>query len=709
VSYSEGTEALDILQLNNDGKATFRWLNRSFYYYQIYYNNTDYSPNPTPLNASYILRNSYAKYPDGDKHQFHTLDINENNQEPPSSQYNVKERIYMNDSITQISDLKLLNVSISIQNNEFLTNVSVYYIDSSDTTDTISHRIFFDDSYVGETSDTISIDLMTVVNSQLSSENRLAYGLLIDVWGINSSICTGDIEINTTEAWHVFNKTAISKLNIRVLGDGVTLSDAIVTIKSNETILGNDVSTTLISDKDRDSFAFSDNELPFMFISGYYYNFSVRWEGATIQDTFNVSGPDPDQWAPNTPVGWYNYSLLKYNFTLEFDIDMGTIDPSDYQLKLDDLTSPEDVVWGENVSVQVFFNKTDDSWSTDSAVTAPDSIQLKIELGSDVLFTFNMNPTGSPGYYLKEFNSSMLSAGIAGVFYRLVITGSKNPYTLQGDEITTLFVNGKGTVLSLRDYDNVSAEISSLSQTFGESINLTVKYYNTSNSPLKDATMTYEWLGLAPIQFYEDPINIGYYTTTLDTSMAGVWGTRSIIITATLENYTAQSFLTSISITERPTVLNGSDVVIFLSESVFALETETIEFNYTDVLSLTRISNPDEASYNWQKLDEFGDPIPGANKIGLLNETFDHRYILDLDTELMELGDYFVFLTFRKTNYELRNAVLSLTIEERLTSVNVSTGAFFIDTGEILNFTYFYTDNLTSTSIINLDTQSYTY
>ncbi|MFX1590318.1 MAG: hypothetical protein ACFFC1_19470, partial [Promethearchaeota archaeon] len=109
VSYSQGAPALDILQLSNDGKATFRWLNRSYYYYQVYYDNTDYSPNPTPLNAGYIWRDDYEKYPDGDKHQFHTLDINQNNKQPiGSGQFNVKERIYTNGSATQISDLRLL-------------------------------------------------------------------------------------------------------------------------------------------------------------------------------------------------------------------------------------------------------------------------------------------------------------------------------------------------------------------------------------------------------------------------------------------------------------------------------------------------------------------------------------------------------------------------------------------------------------------------
>ena len=709
VSYSKGGPALDILKLSDDGTATFRWLNRSYYYYQVYYNNTDYSTNPTPLNASYIRRENYEKYPGGDKQQFHTLDINQNNQEPTGlGQFNVKERIYTNGSRTQITDVRLLNVSITIQNNEFLESVSIYYIDSADNTGTLSHRIFFDDSYVAETGDNIKIDLMTVVNSKLSSENRLAYGLLIDVWGVNSSICTGVIEINMTESWHVFNKTGISRLNIRVLGDGATISDAIVTIKSVSPIFGSIVTTTLISDKNRNSYAFTDNDLPFMFLRGYYYNFTVIWEGATILDMFNVSGPDPDQWAPNNYVSWYNYSLLKYDFTLEFDINMMTANQSDYKLKFDDLSSPESVVWGNNVTVQVYFNKTVDNWVTYSAVTTPESILLKIQRGTEVLFTFNMESTGTPGYYMKEFNSSILSAGIAGIFYRLVITGTKTPYVLQSIILTTLFVQGKATVLSMHDYYDSLNPITGLSQNYGELVNLTVKYYNNSDSPLKGATITYEWLSLPPIHFYEDPINIGYYTTTIDTSLAEVWGSRTILITASLENYTTKTLLTSISIAERPTLLNGTNNVIFLSEDVFALESEYIEFDYTDVLSSTRIANLDEASYNWQKLDENNDPIPGENKIGDLIETADHRYILDLNTEFMELGDYFVFITLNKLNYELRTAVVSLTIENRPTSVNGTIGAYFINMGESLNFTYSYIDDLTSTSITNLGTQSYT-
>jgi hypothetical protein len=666
VSYDQGGAALDILQLQNDGKATFRWLNRSYYYYQVYYNNTDYSPNPTPLNASYIWRDNYANYPVGDKHQFHTLDINVNNQAPPSGQYNVKQRIYTNNSMTQISNIKLINLSISIQNNEFLKNVSVYYIDSSDNTDTMSHRIFFDDSYVGETGDNITIDLMRVFNSKLSSENRLAYGLLIDVWGVNSSICTGDIEVNMTEAWHILNRTGISKLNIRVLGDGATLSDAIVTIKSNSTILGNSVNTTLISDKNRDSFAFSTNDLPFMFLNGYYYNFSVRWESAAVQDTFNVSGPDPSQWAPNTYVGWYNYSLLKYNFTLEFDIDMGTIDPSEYKLKFENLTSPESVVWENNVTVQVYFNKTEDNWGTYSNVTAPDSIQLKIQLATQVLFTFNMiNIPGSPGYYKIEFNSSILSAGIAGVFYRLVITGSKSPYTLQGDEITTLFVNGKGTNLTLHDYYNSLNVITEFSQNYGELVNISTQYYNNSNSPLKGATITYEWLGLAPVQLNEDPINDGYYYTTIDTSIAGSWGVKTLRITASLENYSTQVIITSLNLNKRPTKLNGTTILFYKSQDVWVNDAYNFTFEYIDSLTNFTISGLEVATYTWQELDAEGNPVVGSSGSGTLTPSANNTYSLDFDTEVRSVGYYYLYINLQKQNYEERAALINLEIKLR--------------------------------------------
>ncbi|MFW9989045.1 MAG: carboxypeptidase-like regulatory domain-containing protein, partial [Candidatus Odinarchaeota archaeon] len=670
VSDVKGGDALDILQLSNDGKATFRWKNLSSYYYQVYYNNSDYSPNQiTKLNQSgYIYRNNYAKFPYGAKHQNHTLDINGYNQALLSSQFNVKERIYTNDSTSQMSDIKLINTTISIQNNEPLTNVSVYYIDSSNNTNTLSHRIFFDDSYAGVTDANITIDLMTVVNSKLSSENRLAYGLFIDVWGVNTTKCTGNIQINMTEAWHVFNKTGISKLNIRVLGDGATLSDAIVTIKSNETIveLGGYVNTTLISDKSRNSFAFSEiNDLPFMYLVGYEYNFSVVWgEPPNDKDMFNVSLQPNDQWKPPGEVILYNYTLKAYNANLTFDINMGGENQSAYKLKFDDLTSPGSVVWQNNISVQIHFNKTTDDWDSWSHVTNPDSIQLKIKRGTEVLFTFIMDHIGS-GYYIYEFNSTILSAGIAGVYYTLVITGSRSPYILEGDELTTLYVTGKETVLSLHDYNSLNV-ITSVSQNYGELVNITVKYYNNSKSPLKGASITYEWLGLDPIQIYEDPVKDGYYTATINTSIAEVWGSRSIEIVARLENYTAQTLLFSLSITERPTSLNSETDLVYISSKVWVEDPNPFEFVFKDTLTGDNIGNLTTASYTWEELYPNGSRIPGVSGTGFLTQIGDNKHRLDFRTELRSIGFYYLYVTLHKQNYKARSALINLEIMLRI-------------------------------------------
>jgi hypothetical protein len=672
ISNTEDSAALDILQLENDGKVTFQWLNQSRYYFKVYYNNTDFFPNPTLLNASFIYRDNYAKTPDGKKHQRHTFDINEKNQAPPSEFYNVKERIYTNWSTTEISDIKLINVSISIQNNEFLKNVSVYYIDSSDNTDTLSHRIYFDDSYVGETSDTISIDLMTVVNSKLSSENRLAYGLLIDVWGVNSSTCTGDIKVNMTEAMHVYNKTAISKLNIRVLGAGATISDAIVSIKSNSPIFGQVVNTILVSDKSRDSYAFSEiNDLPFMYLRGYYYNFSVVWgEPPNDKHKFNVT--ISDQWTSDDVVLWYNYSVLDYNKTLEFDIDMEQIDPDLYLLKFDNLTAPDDVVWGNNVTYQVYFNQTTDNWDPldTGPCTSPDSIQLKIMLAEDLLFTFNMDPTGTPGYYKKEFNSSIISAGTGGVFYKIVITGSKSPYTLQGDELTTLFVEGKSTVLTLHDYKSPTLEEiadDTVSEHFGELVNITVRFYNDTNNPLMDATIAFDWLNLGYnyTGFQPDPINPGYFTLTLNTGKVEVVGTRTIMIIAIRENYASQIILISLRILERPTTLNGQTGLVYSNPKIWVQKPDPYNFTYRDSLSTNIEGDLDVAIYSWQKLDENGNIIPGESGTGSLSQNPDNIYTLDFNTQLRPVGTYQIYVTLQKNNYEERFALINLEIQLR--------------------------------------------
>ena len=57
IQVNDSVEVLETLTLDAQGKATFRWLNRSEYYYMVYYDNVDYNiENPTLIDFNTISR-----------------------------------------------------------------------------------------------------------------------------------------------------------------------------------------------------------------------------------------------------------------------------------------------------------------------------------------------------------------------------------------------------------------------------------------------------------------------------------------------------------------------------------------------------------------------------------------------------------------------------------------------------------------------------
>ncbi len=691
ISDAEGTPTLDILPLDDDGKATFRWFSKPMYYFQIYYNNTDYYPNPTPLNASYIYRDNYNKLPNGNKYQTHTFNVNETNTAPAGSQtYSVNQIIYTNGSTEMFGNKKIINFTLTLTEMEDkLTNVSIYYVDKDNKTGTLAHRIYFEEGYaVSEDQDIMIIDIMTVDNDKLSTEKREAYGLLIVVNGENSSgPCNGIIDVKIFETWNIYNKTILSKLNIRVLGNGNTISDAIVRIKSNSIIteLGQIVTVNLTSSKPQDGHAFTPNNLPFWYLSGYAYNFSIAWEE---YNTFNISGPDPDQW-PFQPekgiyVDWYNYTVLKYNFTLEFDLGLGVLEPEYFFTKFDNIVYDEAVIWGQNVNIGLIFNSTRDNWGIYDNITdlygGSDYISVTIkEIGGDALFTLYMgDDANADDVFTLEFNSSILSAGFYGEFYSIIINGYKNTYD-PPPEITTgpIYIAGKPTELSLHDYYSPTLQeitTKKISQYFGEPISITVKYYNDTNNPLMGALIGYNWINIGYdwTGFSADPINDGYYTLTLDTSIAETVGTKSIEITAKYENYTTEVITIYLRILERETTINGETGLVYESERVWVGDDEDFDYTYRDVTygANIKIGDLDVYTYTWQELDEDGEPIEEESGTGNLIKN-DYTYTLDFNTGDLDVGFYYLYITLQKENYEVRSALVYLEIELRIIDVSL--------------------------------------
>ncbi|KKL81521.1 hypothetical protein LCGC14_1993930, partial [marine sediment metagenome] len=376
-----------------------------------------------------------------------------------------------------------------------------------------------------------------------------------------------------------------------------------------------------------------------------------------------------------------------------------------------------DIYWRDNVTIS--FNFKTKYQSDPQELAHPTTISLQFlddsftTVGSPInLINYNI----SMGNYSYTFNTSQFIL-IGGESYYINILASKTGWTPPAPLLIPFNVQSVSTDLTIHNY-TTGTELPSytLTEYWNQTLGLTIYFRESiSSDPITNAAVTYSW-AFGSGQLSPDGFNgPGYYSFFFDTGNATEVGTYTITILAVKQNFTngVPSPSLIITIINRPTLLrptgsNSSDSVIFISEKIYALETEYFEFNYTDVFTSEIIKNA-VASYNWQKLDGIGVPIPGENKIGTLNESAGNIYILDLDTELMEVGEYFILITLDKLNYELRSSVFSLIIEDRITIINGSLGPFSINMGVAMNFTFSYTDNLTSTSVTNLDTQSYTY
>jgi hypothetical protein len=706
ISETSTSEVLETLELDSNGLSTFRWLNRSSYYYEVYYNNSDYFQQYTLLNTTTIYRQSTKT----------TYLVNNTNAENPAvSAYSVYENTFLPGSVLgNPGSLKAIDASVKYINmQDKMNQTSIWFMDST------GYRSKEAKIYTGS----VTEDTFTYHPNE--EETYDVYGLRFEVEGDNSTQCNGIIEVTLTYAYSQYIKTNMSKLNIQIIDDkyydpveGIT-----VTIAQNCTNGGSytpgDTVIDLKTDENGMAYGDTNDELVFWYKTGWTYNISL-WIVSTRYDLY-VNTSD-QYYSPDTLLSHYNYTLnAAYSLILEIDLNY-----EDRQSRLTNGTSGEEIIpeftWGQNMTFSINFSITDDggiNWYGDHASDVSLTCTVK-SMQSQVLFVGAMNhfPSTEDGNYTITINSSIFSAGDDGQYYLVEITGKKIAYRPPpSDDIFPIKINTLPTGMKAYNYSSLNElTTNEVSQNYGEVINITVKYYDTNtDNPLTADIFTYEWdYSAGTVSIEPDPMNPGYYTFELDTSTASIVGKYRIDITASLENHTKiENYGVYINILSRPTELNGSTGVIFVSENIYALEAQNFTFNYTDTLSSNPVSNPDEMSYTWQKLDELGDPIPGEIGSGNLIELPTHEYILDLNTEFMTLGDYFIYVTLNKLNFEQRAAVMSLSILDRPTTLNGSSSftpsPININLGEAINITFSYVDALTLLDITNLDNQSYTY
>ncbi|MCJ7648522.1 MAG: hypothetical protein MUP85_07910, partial [Candidatus Lokiarchaeota archaeon] len=570
--------------LDENGWQKFVWLNRSDYYYEAYYHNDDYNPIDTLIDTGTVSRKTESI-------NSTTINVNERNFWSGQPDYKVDEVFLVSGtnmtgpSTYEIGSQTIISANISLQNmQDNLTSVKIWYIDENGNDDGPIY-LLESKTYLTETSDFLSFNLTGV---------KEAYGLRIEVIGQNQTRCDGTVTVSFTETQTIDISADRSSMEIYVSANEFPISEVIVQVTNSST-------AALIVDLITSSgYAVDSTGNPLWYLRGDY-NISLIFFGNPI--AFNITNEVPTLDSKGITLNTYT--------TLNVAV---ILDPTQYRSAFSDTEGDQTVIWGENMHFQVNFTVSEDGGVSWNPLTGSATVTYYIKtLSNIILDSGTMTPPTLPdGIYSLIYNSSKL---VADNDYKMTVFGNAKGYTEPIPVTFFIKVNPVPTQLSVFNYISQTNYTSNEeTEYWTEAINFTVFYYREGNfdAKLTDATLSYEWnFGSGPI--LQDPLKLaGYYYFELDTSDASIVGKYRIDITASLENHTKiEDFGFYINILSRPTELNGSTDVIFVSESIYALEAQNFTFNYVDILTSNPISNPYRASYTWQKLDEIGDPIPG--------------------------------------------------------------------------------------------------
>ncbi|MCK4285337.1 MAG: hypothetical protein KAX18_04005, partial [Candidatus Lokiarchaeota archaeon] len=463
--------------------------------------------------------------------------------------------------------------------------------------------------------------------------------------------------------------TALSKLDIKVIDSTGTETVTGVTIKVQDNVTKTDV---VELETDTTGYAYGDltKDFGFWYLTDHAYNFTL-WI-VSLEQTFKVNISDKPK--PLIFTTWYNYTLDSAS-SLVFQLDL---DFSDRIANFTDRGGDNEVAWGENMSFWVLYESSSDgglNWTGDwnqnsSATSATWTIYTKY--GQKIYEQPMVHASGPTGNFTITINSSFLSAGDGSEFYFALVSGYKPFWNDPIDEYFGITVVAKSSGLTLHNYTSMPIELPKnigldyeISEYYGNTVNIAARFYDviTDGALMPDA-FTFDW-DYGSGSLVPGPI-AEYYYFSLDTTLAANVGKYRIEISVSKENYSMiENYGVYINIISRPTTINESSGLFYVSSNIFIFEEETFIFDYVDVFTDNPVSNLDEKSFLMQEIDEFGDIIPGTTESGELTETAGNKYILDLDTETRLDGEYSIIVTLDKLNYEHRIAIISLTIKKR--------------------------------------------
>ena len=340
-----------------------------------------------------------------------------------------------------------------------------------------------------------------------------------------------------------------------------------------------------------------------------------------------------------------------------------------------------EVTMGNDVNVTVMYKDSLDSYIPDATVRLL-GVGGPIVLNEDL--TFNQ--------YSVIFSSTELSLG--NNF--LTIEASKTYYEPISELINIKVIERNTELLLFLDGVDKTLD-KSIEMIYGNDGNITITYKDIEQLPYTHIDgATVELIGLdSPQILTEDPSNEQYFIF-INTTDLGL-GNSFLTVDAYKENYTIQSIRFKIEVLERNSYIDNINLN--------GIETTNREIPWNEILSIS-------ISYNDTLNDSF---ISGAlvqlSGTGISENFIENSpidYSLNINTALLVLGINFLTISANKENYTLSSRIITISVTNRDTKVDVylngtlsSSFEFYnISIGEKLNITVFYKD-LNTDSFIN--------
>lgn len=362
---------------------------------------------------------------------------------------------------------------------------------------------------------------------------------------------------------------------------------------------------------------------------------------------------------------------------------------------------------GDTLFLWVNFSFTENGTNPQPMVGLTVKVQMDLKIGTTQV---NQNPiyfvegTGAGNYSLTLDTSQLIEPGgeawMSSISYTVWITASKPGFDtiLNSTEITLLDITARISANESQSYANWNELLI---------FDVHYEYYDGGTwQNINNAEVTFYALQAPEVSGTLSWYGFGglYRLEVSSTDFPGT-GTYDLMVTATLQNYETKTFRQPTSILEIRTLINNS-ISVFQSENVYFGETGIFYFNYTEATTGIGLSGAETASFDWEKQDSLGNRIGGGYDVPLTN-AYDGIYVLDFDTETLDIATYIFDITIKKENYEDRGATLYLYIVNR-DFATTAKRKYDVVSGKSLTITINITDFKTG-GLLDIDTAYVTF